>query len=102
MLSEIEISDDTYRVSIDTAATYLATGSPFVVGYKSAEVKDGFWIEFISDNGTVIKNDEKLSSSMDIPEKAVYVRAKVTYSRPRGSNSEQFFAWTQPVFLSSN
>jgi predicted metal-dependent phosphoesterase TrpH len=102
MLSEIEISDDTYRVSIDTAATYLATGSPFVVGYKSAEVKDGFWIEFITDNGTVIKTDENLASSMDIPEKAIYVRAKVTYSRSRGSNSEQFFAWTQPVFLSSN
>lgn len=101
MLSKIEISGDVYEVSIDTAATYLATESPFVVGFKSDEVKDGFWIEFISDLGSVVKSEEGISASIDIPENANYLRAKITYSRSRGNSSEQFFAWTQPLFLSN-
>jgi predicted metal-dependent phosphoesterase TrpH len=99
MLSGIAISEDAYEVRVDTAQTYKEIASPYVVGYKSQEMKEGFWIEFISDGGKLLKKDESLAASLKIPSGLNYVRAKVTYSRIRGNSSEQFFAWTQPLFL---
>lgn len=99
MLSRVDIDNDAYSVEIDTTATFHAAQSPFIVGYKSNELKDGFWIDFISDGGEVLKHVDGISASMAVPENAIYLRAKLTYSRTRGNNSEQFFAWTQPVFV---
>jgi hypothetical protein len=102
VLSKVDINEKSYKIEIDTAATYLATQSPFVVGFKSTDQKDGFWIEFIKDGGEVIKRIDGISGSMNVPENIKYLRAKMTYSRSRGSGSEQFFAWTQPLFLKVN
>ena len=99
MLSVVKIDNENYEISIDEDATYRATESPYVVGYKSEERKDGFWIEFISDEGKVVKTTEGTSASMKVTEGVKYLRAKMTFSRVRGNGSEQFFAWTQPVFL---
>jgi len=102
MLSKVEINENTYNVKIDTSATFIATQSPFVVGYKSSELKDGFWIEFISEGGRVIRSKKGIAASIEAPKKSSYIRAKMIYSRIRGNTSEQFFAWTQPLFLSTN
>ena len=99
ILSQANSSRDKYEVKVDTTATYIETESPFVVGYKSAEKIDGFWIEFIGDKGKVLKKVDGISASFDVPTSVAYVRTKITFSRNRGSSSEQFFAWTQPVFL---
>lgn len=99
ILSEINISKENYKVTIDTTATYKATESPFVVGYKSPLAPGGFTIEFIADEGKVIKKVNGTSAQIKIPEGITYLRGKITYSRSRSSNSEQFFAWIQPVFL---
>jgi len=99
ILSEINIDRENYQVAVDTAATYTSTESPFVVGYKAPHVPDGFTIEFIADNGKVINQVKGISAQVKIPKGVTYVRGKITYSRSRSSNSEQFFAWTQPVFL---
>jgi hypothetical protein len=99
MLSSLKIDHENYEIAIDEEATYLATESPYVVGYKSEEKKDGFWIEFISEQGKVVKKAEGTKASMKVPEGVKYLRAKMTFSRVRGNGSEQFFAWTQPLFL---
>ncbi|MCG8308397.1 MAG: CehA/McbA family metallohydrolase [Cytophagales bacterium] len=99
MLSRVETDQEKYTVTADTSATYEAIESPFVLGYKSRERNDGFFVEFISDHGQVLKKMNGPSASFEVPEGKTYVRAKVTYSRTRGSGSQQFFAWTQPVFI---
>lgn len=99
MLSVVKIDQNNYEIAIDEDATYRATESPYVVGYKSEEIKDGFRIEFITERGEVVKMEEGTRVSMKIPDGLKYLRAKMTFSRVRGNGSEQFFAWTQPVFI---
>jgi hypothetical protein len=99
MLSVVKIDQKNYEIAIDEDATYRATESPYVVGYKSEEIKDGFRIEFITERGEVVKMAEGSSASVKVPEGVKYLRAKMTFSRVRGNGSEQFFAWTQPVFV---
>jgi len=99
MLSRVDVDNNLYTVDIDTTATFHAAQSPYIVGYKSNELKEGFWIDFISDGGEVLEHFDGISASMAVPENAIYLRAKLTYSRTRGNGSEQFFAWTQPVFV---
>lgn len=99
ILSQVSISKEVYEVTIDTTKTYIESESPFIIGYKADDKIDGFWIEFVGDRGEVLKKVDGISASFKVPENVSYVRSKITYSRSRGSNSEQFFAWTQPVFL---
>ena len=99
ILSDVNVTQDLYEVSVDTTATYKETESPFIIGYKNEEIIDGFSIEFITDQGEVIKKVDEISASLEVPENVNYVRCKITFSRSRGSSSEQFFAWTQPLFL---
>lgn len=99
MLSEIQKSKKKYEVTVDEEATYKAIESPFVVGHKSVKADDGFFIEFISDKGEVVKKIAGLEASFDITADMTYVRIKVTYVRNRGTSNEQFYAWAQPVFL---
>ena len=99
ILSEIIVKDGTYSIAVDEAATYREAESPFVVGYKVDEQLDGFFVEFISENGTVLAKTNGLEASFDLSKGTMYVRAKITFSRNRGNSAEQFFAWTHPVFL---
>ena len=99
ILSKVNRTNELYEVTVDTTSTYMEIESPFIVGYKTDEILDGFAIEFISDRGEVLKKVNGISGAFDIPDGVTYVRGKITYSRNRNSNSEQFFAWTQPVFL---
>lgn len=99
MLSDVSIDQQAYEVEIDTAATFREIESPFIVGYKSDKQVDGFFIEFITNEGEVVMKTEGTKASMQVPYDMKYLRAKMTYSRVRGNGSEQFFAWTQPVFI---
>ncbi len=99
MLKEIQANSRTYAIEADEDATLLATESPYVVGYKNEKAADGFLIEFITDKGRVLQGFTGTSAKIDVPADVTYIRGKVTYSRSRSSKSEQFFAWTQPVFL---
>lgn len=99
ILSNIFKDTKTYKVEVNEQETYREIESPFIVGYKNEKAEDGFSIEFISDRGEVFQKTKGLSAEVDIPDGVKYVRAKITYSRTRSSKSEQFFAWTQPVFL---
>ena len=87
------------KVEVNEAETYREIESPFIVGFKNEKSEDGFFIEFVSERGEVLNKVKGLSAQIDIPAGVRYVRAKITYSRSRSSKSEQFFAWTQPVFL---
>ena len=99
ILSEVNASKESYEVEVDTTATHRESESPYIIGYKSDETLEGFFIELVTDSGKVTESIEGTYASFDIPKSANYARVKITYSRNRGSNSEQFFAWTQPVFL---
>ncbi len=99
ILSEVDASKKYYSITIDTIATYKTTENPYVVGHKTEKSKAGFKIEFISDDGEVIHTSTGISAQFDVPTGVTYLRGKVTYSRDRSSKSEQFYAWTQPVFL---
>ena len=99
MLKGIKADRKSYELDVDTEATLKAIESPYVVGYKNEKADDGFLIEFITDKGQVLHRVSGTSAKIDVPSGATYLRAKVTYSRTRSSKSEQFFAWTQPVFI---
>ena len=99
MLKEIQANKEQYAIEVDVDATLKAIESPYVVGYKNEKADDGFLIEFITDKGNVLQGFSGTSVKIDVPADVTYIRGKVTYSRTRSSKSEQFFAWTQPVFL---
>lgn len=99
ILKRIAKDKETYEIEVDEEETYKEIESPFIFGYKNEKSEDGFSIDFISDRGEVIETIKGNSAHINIPEGVTYVRAKITYSRTRSSKSEQFFAWTQPVFL---
>lgn len=99
ILKSIYKDEQTYKIEVNEAETFKEIESPFIVGYKNEKADDGFSIEFVSDRGEVITEIKGLSAQCDIPKGVIYVRGKITYSRTRSSKSEQFFAWTQPVFI---
>ena len=99
ILSEVNAGKESFEVIVDTTATFKETESPYIIGYKSDEILDGFYIELVSEGGKVIEKIEGADATFKNPENAIYARVKITYARNRGSGSEQFFAWSQPVFL---
>jgi hypothetical protein len=99
ILKNVTANNENYEIEIDADATLKSTESPYVIGYKNDAREEGFKIEFITDKGNVISETSGTFAKIKVPKEAKYLRAKVTYSRPRSSDSEQFFAWTQPVFI---
>lgn len=99
ILSQVNITDQVYELTINKSATIAATSDEFVIGYQSESPKEGFTIEFITDGGKVLQTTEGLTAKMSLPSEAKYLRGKVTYSIKKGDAYLQFFAWTQPVFL---
>jgi hypothetical protein len=88
-----------YQIEVNVDETLREIESPYVVGYKNDQANEGFLIEFVTESGKVINSSSGNSAKVDVPSGVKYLRGKVTYSRNRSSKSEQFFAWTQPVFL---
>lgn len=88
-----------YEVEIDVDKSLTEIKNPLLVGHKTKEKKEGFTIEFVSDNGKVISTFNETLAEIMLPSGVKYVRSKITYSRKTTSGSEQFYAWTQPIFL---
>lgn len=99
MLHTIEKNKKTYAIVVDTSATAKAISDPLVMSMKNENAAEGFKIEFIADGGKVVQSIVGHSAKLDIPSGLKYVRAKVSYTVSRDGDMEQFFAWTQPVFL---
>lgn len=101
ILKNVIKSPKRYQIDIDVDETKEEANSPFIVSYKTSKEKEGFKITFIADNGKIIKETTDLSTSINVPDGITYLRAKITYTRftPSKKASEQFFAWTQPIFL---
>jgi len=98
ILSVVNASVSSYEVVVDTVATKEAIGSPYVVGHRVETSSPGFLIQFIADRGEVVKEVDGVTAKMEIPAGVIYLRIKITFSREKGGGSEQFYAWTQPVF----
>jgi len=88
-----------YKVEINVDSSLEELKSTLLVGFKTAKEAEGFSIEFISDAGKVIQGSKGNSAKVKIPKGVQNVRAKIIYSRALTSGNEQFFAWTQPIFL---
>jgi len=101
ILKKIIKTEKYYKIKIDTDRSLEELKSPLLVGFKTAKEAEGFSIEFISDGGKVIQRSKGNSAKVKIPKGVKYVRAKIIYSRGLSTNSEQFFAWTQPIFLNN-
>lgn len=99
ILKKVVKNKNVYEVEIDIEKSFEELKSPLLVGYKSKEIEKGFTIEFISDGGKTIQKSKGNLAKIKIPKGVKYVRAKITYSKILDSGSEQFFAWTQPIFL---
>jgi predicted metal-dependent phosphoesterase TrpH len=99
ILKRIVKNKKNYKVEIDVDSSLEEMKSPLLVGFKTAKEAEGFSIEFITDSGRIIQRTKGNSAKAKIPKGVQYVRAKIIYSRVVSSNSEQFFAWTQPIFL---
>lgn len=99
MLKEVVKDKSNYSIEIDVDSSLDEIKSPLLVGHKTSKEAEGFSIEFIADDGKVIEKVNGTSAKINIPQGVQYVRAKITYSRALASESERFYAWTQPVFL---
>ena len=88
-----------YSIEVDVESSLNEIKSPLLVGFKTPKEAEGFSIEFISDGGKVIEKVSGTSAKIKTPTDVKYVRAKITYSRVLSSDSERFYAWTQPLFL---
>jgi hypothetical protein len=60
---------------------------------------EGFTIEFIGNNGKVLKTFTGLKSSYKPKANDKYVRARITHCTKTDEGFAKLFAWTQPVFL---
>ncbi|MDZ7608071.1 MAG: CehA/McbA family metallohydrolase [Cyclobacteriaceae bacterium] len=99
ILSKVEIGNGYYNISVDVIATRNATSSEYVAGYRTDHKSAGYTIELIADGGEVIEKINGTSAWFDAPVNHKYIRAKITYTRSTEEGGEQFFAWTQPLFL---
>jgi hypothetical protein len=97
ILSKVNISEGSYEVVVDDEATLKSIDNPYVAGYKTESHTPGFSIDFIIDNGQVIETINGGSAKVSVPGNCSYLRAKITFTTSTGN--EQFFAWTQPLFL---
>jgi len=88
----------TYTIEIDDIKTQQILSSAVINGNKSAGVESGYTIEFIGQNGNLLKKVKGLSGTYKTNKSNLYVRAKVTFTRKRNNNYEEFYAWGQPVF----
>jgi len=97
-LKTYDRDNETYTIEIDDIKTQQILSSAVINGNKSAGVESGYTIEFIGQNGNLLKKVKGLSGTYEINKSNLYVRAKVTFTRNRNNNYEEFYAWGQPVF----
>jgi hypothetical protein len=100
MLSEVELKDRTYAVTVDEAATAAEVAKSEVVGERVTGEAGGpaYRIEFIGPNGDVLAGVDGPEGVYTRDPAVAYVRARVTFTHAAGGELRRFLAWTQPVF----
>lgn len=102
MLEEVLISPEEYFLTIDTAATSRELASPFLIGRPVDAAAEGFTIEFFGSQGRTLYqiSSPSLRTAAYEPQKDDgYVRARVTCRRRVDGKVQEYYAWTQPLFL---
>ena len=89
-----------YTVSIDQERTLKELENPLLRGKKTeGNGKPGFRIEWIAKGGKVLRVDRALKSSFEAKKEHLYLRPKITFTRPHPKNGfEEYYAWGQPLF----
>lgn len=100
LLSAVELTDPSYRVAIDEAATKAEIAKPECIGELLAPgaEKPGFKIEFVGPGGKVLASVDGLEATHARAPDVAYFRARVTLVEEVAGEQRRFRAWTQPVF----
>jgi len=100
-LSTCQMGPDRYVVEVNTERTAAELqANPLLRGRFVQGAAEGYRIDFIGPGGAVLQTTEGPAARFAIDDTIAYVRAKVTYTRPRaeGEGMEEYYAWGQPVF----
>jgi len=110
ILEDVRIGDRgdrRYRITVDVAATMRELESDLLIGRRVDEGPEGFRLESIGWHGRVFETkqfgpdalDVPVTASFDLAKGELYLRTRVTYTRPHPKGGfEAFYAWTQPYF----
>ncbi len=102
ILADVQIRPQEYFLQIDTAATTRELASPFLIGRAAGASQEGFTVEFFGKEGrilhTVMDPREGVATYKPKPSDG-YVRARITCRRRVDDRLQEYFAWTQPLFL---
>lgn len=106
ILEEVRITkgdDRRYEIAVDVEATMKELESDLLIGRRVDEGHEGFTLEAIGWHGRVFETKragaEDARASFDLAMGELYLRCRVTYTRPHPDGGfEAFYAWTQPHF----
>ena len=99
LLAELESNQSKISLTVDEEGTARELKSSYISGHRVDEGIPGFTISFITEGGEVIKEVSGTAGSLNISGDSSYFRAKVTFTRQVTGGFENFYCWTQPVFL---
>jgi hypothetical protein len=112
VLKDFEYANGQFCVWVDEAATKAMLAKDYVVGHRhnhatqhvASHYQDGMTIEFITREGEVLASTQATQACSSNIKASLYLRAKITFTREvklagKESTKEEFYAWTQPIFL---
>jgi len=92
-------SGDSFAISIDTLKTLSALTYPFALGKTLTSGEVGFFIELIGEGGKVLARNRGSQSVFTGFLEERYLRIRAIYAREGVAGIEEFYAWSQPLFL---
>lgn len=98
-LNDISKNKNHYSVSVNDQLTKSEINKAFVSGKIVKNAQEGYLIEFIADEGKVLKSANAMDATFSPPKGISYLRVKVTLTLKLNGEFRQFFAWGQPVFF---
>ena len=97
MLDQLVRGTNAIELSVNEDETACELASEFLFGRPVKKGEPGTIIEFIGQEGEVVKTVQGLSAKCVA--KGAYLRAKVTHRVKREDGSlREYYAWIQPVF----
>jgi len=102
-LKGYSVENNVIKVDVDEKATLdeLQAGR----GYPRHDLKNvspGFNIEFIGNNGKILKTENSLKAHYKIQPDDQYVRVRISYNIDHQGHFDTYYAWTQPVMVSTS
>ena len=100
LLKSIDLTDGSYRVAVDEAATLAEVAKPETIGemLPPGAGRPGFRVEFVGPGGKVLAAGDGTEAVYERDPRVAYFRARVTFTHDVASERRRFRAWTQPVF----